>query len=439
MKKRVLVSTVECWSSFNSATTASTFMSLFNSWNVESLASIYFRDDEPSSRQCCYYFEISESAIIKSHFNPAIKTGTLYKNSNIVPSEKNKKQIDESRKIYKNVGAKRNYLMLWIRELLWFTGKWKSKELDEFLDTYKPEIVIFGMEGYVYFNRVNRYIVNKTGAKAIGFFWDDNFTYLQRKKSLGFLIHRCLQRRSLRKLASVCDAFFAISPKTKREADEFFGIDCEIITKPVDCSRPCVDNIKERANHISVVYTGNLKIGRLDALEVISKVLIDNPELEKYFKFNIYSSTVITEDRLKSFSRAIHFCGSVPSYEVDKIQENADVLLLLEDITGDNQKIARLSFSTKVTDYLAKGKCIIAVANESVASTEYLKQNNCALCVSNEYEIKECLIRLLKDRELMKQMGEMAFSVAKKNHSRDVIEEKLYKVLERIQYENSND
>ena len=321
--------------------------------------------------------------------------------------------------------------MLWIRDFLWFTGKWRSKELDEFLDMYKPEIIIFGMEGYRYFNLINRYIIRKTGAKGIGFFWDDNFTYLQRKKTPGFLINRYLQRKSLKKTASMCDAFFAISPKTKKEADEFFGIDCEIITKPVECESLRSSEI-EKTDPIKVVYTGNLKIGRLDALRVISDVLINNPELEKKYEFKIYSSTVIPEKTIKHFSKSIHFCGSVPAYEVSHIQEKASVLLLLEDIIGDNQKIARLSFSTKITDYLAKGKCIIAVANENIASTEYLKQNNCALCVSNFDEIKVCLRNLLEDKELMEKMGMTALSVAKKYHSREVIENKLRKVLERL-------
>lgn len=431
MKKKVLVSTIDCWSLFNSATTANTFMSLFKNWDTDKLASIYFRDDKPSSKQCCCYFELSENAIIKSHFNPRIKTGTLYDNSEIVISEKNQKQIDETKRIYQKYSGKSNYFLLWMRELLWLTGKWRSKELDDFLDIYKPEIIVFGMEGYGYFNLINRYIIKRTGAKAIGFFWDDNFTYLQCKKTVGFLIYRFFQRRSLKKTAAMCDAFFAISPKTKKEADDFFGINCGIITKPAECDT--VINCKNEYDiPIKVVYTGNLKIGRLDALRIISNVLKENSDLEKQFEFNIYSSTEISESDSSGFSNSIHFCGSVPSYEVDEIQDKANVLLLLEDITGNKQNIARLSFSTKITDYLSKGKCIIAVANENVASTEYLKQNNCALCASSADEIKECLKRLINEKDLIEMMGMAALSVAKKNHSREVVENKLFDVIERL-------
>lgn len=69
---------------------------------------------------------------------------------------------------------------------------------------------------------------------------------------------------------------------------------------------------------------------------------------------------------------------------------------------------------------------------QAVASTEYLKQNNCALCVSTSDEIKACFRSLLEDKDLMKRMGTAALSVAKKNHSREVIENRLYEVLERL-------
>lgn len=436
MEKKILISTVDCWSVFNSANTASTFMSLFKNWKQDNLASIYFRDDVPSSDQCCLYFEISESAIIKSVLIPKVKTGTLYCGSRIIVARRNKKQIEETQSRYRKFSFRRNYLLIWLRELLWLVGKWRSKELNQFLEEFKPDIIIFGMEGYRYFNRINRYIIKKTGAKAIGFFWDDNFTYLQKKRTLGFLINRFLQRRSLKKTVAMCDAFFAISPKTKKEADNFFGIKCDILTKPVDYITKDVCEV-ERLGVIKVVYTGNLKIGRLDALQVISDVLVKNPDLEEKFSFEIYSSTEVPDRIKENMSKEIHFHGSVPLYEIPGIQKTADVLLLLEDITGDNQKIARLSFSTKIVDYLAQGKCILAVANPEVASTEYLKEHDCAICVDSAENIKVSLKRLVDSPDIIRRMGDNAIRIAKENHSRKVIENRLFKAIERIYYEDS--
>ena len=57
---------------------------------------------------------------------------------------------------------------------MWLMGHWKSLELCEFLDDFKPDIIIYGMEGYCYFHRIVRYALKYTGATGIGFFWDDN-------------------------------------------------------------------------------------------------------------------------------------------------------------------------------------------------------------------------------------------------------------------------
>ena len=51
-------------------------------------------------------------------------------------------------------------------------------------------------------------------------------------------------------------------------------------------------------------------------------------------------------------------------------------MLFAEAVDGEAAKISRLSFSTKLTDYFASGKCIFAVGNEDTAPMEYLKNED---------------------------------------------------------------
>ena len=44
-----------------------------------------------------------------------------------------------------------------------------------------------------------------------------------------------------------------------------------------------------------------------------------------------------------------------------EIQENADVVVFVESLEKEHRLVARLSFSTKLTDYFASGKCIFAL------------------------------------------------------------------------------
>ena len=161
--------------------------------------------------------------------------------------------------------------MLLARELLWKLGNWKTKELDAFLDEFKPDIILHGMDGYIHMNRLVRYAQKRTGAKAIGYIWDDNFTYKQSKK-IGYKVYRYFQRKSLKKLAKQTETFFAITPKTKQEADEFFNIDCTLLSKPLNAD-PIAENYEMLNKPLKMLYTGNLLIGRDKTLAKLSLVL----------------------------------------------------------------------------------------------------------------------------------------------------------------------
>lgn len=430
MDKKILIVTMDCFSKYNSATTANTFEALFKNYNPENVASLYLREEIPSGSACSKYFQISENAVIKSTVKCKIKTGKLYQADNIDVSSDDKENIQKTKDRYKKHGVKRNGLLLFAREFLWKVGKWKSKELNEFLDSFKPEIIIFGMEGYLYFQRVVRYVIKRTGAKGVGFFWDDNFTFLQRAKTPAFLLSRAIQRKSLKKTAKLTQGFFAISDKTKREADEFFKINSTVITKPVDLfpySPPTFNGDK-----IKIVYTGNLKIGRFESLKLISEVLDKNPNFSNKVSLDVYSSTFIPENQIKNLNSAISFKGAISSEKVSDIQKSADVLLLLEDVLKKWKNFPRLSFSTKLTDYLGQGKVILSIGLPSLASSEYLKQNDCAIIASNICEIEKAFYDITENREKLLYYAKNSYETAVRNHSREMIESRFYGKLENL-------
>ena len=427
LNKKILFITMDCWSSYNSATTANTFASLSENYDSNQMASLYLREEIPTSKQCCKFFSISENAVLRSVLKPNTITGKVFSRDEMSVTQRDICNIEKTKERYKKFGVKRNRILLFAREMMWLIGRWKSKELKEFLDDFKPDIVMYGMEGYCYFHRIVRYVLKSTGAKGIGYFWDDNFTYIQHKPTVGFLLHRYMQRRSLKKTVKITQDFFAISPKTKQEADEFFDINCTILTKPVDI----VMNNRSRGSNgkIKIVYTGNLKIGRLDTLKVISDVLDEERNLFDKFIFEIYSGTTIADEDIELFNEAIKFKGSIPSEQVNDVQREADVLLLIEDFQGENKLTARLSFSTKTTDYLGQGKCIFAIGNSDIASIEYLSENDCAICASSKKEIRDAMLRLINNPNLISEYGNKALQVGKVNHSRAIMEERVNKII----------
>lgn len=419
MKKRVLVCSIPCW---NKKTGSDTFSTLMEGYEVENIANLYIREDMPDSPVCHNYFRISENAVIKSVIKRGLKTGKQIVTTDTVLTDDNFVNAEITAQRYKKYGAKRNWLLIYARELLWKLGKWKTKELDEFVDEFKPNVVFFAMEGYIHFNRIVSYILKRTGAKGVGYFWDDNFTYKQSKR-LGHRIFRYFQRKSLKKISKCCSHFFAISPKTKREADEFFKVNCELLTKPIDFEN-VVFNEYVPSSPIKMLYTGKLIIGRYDTIKLIGKALNEINKDSLKIELDVYTTTQIkNKDELSPY---VHILGAIPQTEVAKVQADADVLLFVEAIDGPDVKTARLSFSTKLTDYFRSGKCIFAVGNEDVAPMEYLREEDAALVATNYDEIIDAFKKMVCNNEVICSYAEKSFMCGKRNHDKKEIQFLLF-------------
>ena len=78
LNKKILFITMDCWSSYNSATTANTFAALFKNYDSSQMASLYLREEIPTSKQCCKFFLISENAVLRSVFKPNTITGKVF-------------------------------------------------------------------------------------------------------------------------------------------------------------------------------------------------------------------------------------------------------------------------------------------------------------------------------------------------------------------------
>ncbi len=420
---KILICSVDSWNSGISASSSNTFSALFSQYKPENLANVYIREELPDSKVCSRFFQISEQRVIKSLLKPSAKTGKEVFATEEV-SREDEKTLEKSRELYSKNRAKRSYIKLFIREIIWFLGKWNSRELNDFLEDFDPDIVVFSMEGYIHFNRICRYIVKKTDAKAIAYFWDDNFTYKQLSNNFGYLALRFFQRKSLKKLSKYVNKFWAIAPKTKKEADEFFGIESVLLTKPADMPQRDFSALEVAEKPFKIIYTGNLAIGRASTIVALSKAIDSvNGGGEQLFELDVYTPTALLPEEEKEIGRATRIHPPVPMEEVAKIQEKADILLFAEDIDGPLSKKARLSFSTKITDYLRSGKCIFALGNEDTAPMEYFIETDSAICVTAKAEMENALRKIAENPQIINEYAQKAHFCGLNNHNGEKIRE----------------
>lgn len=423
--KKILIISISAW---NSKVGADTWPTLMGGLNPDNIANISLREETPDSLVCNNYFVLSENKVIKSIFKREIKTGKRVERG--VPKENNSNDLAEHNLRYQKMSRKRGLWGLLAREIIWKLGKWKTKELDEFIDSFKPDVILYSMDGYIHFNRICRYVKEKTKGKSIGFFVDDNFTYKQTNR-FGLKIFRYFQRGSLKKLAKQTDAFWAITDMTKKEADEFFGINCTIVTKPL--TRETVYKDWQINDPIRVLYTGNLQIGRDRSLIKVVKALKEINQEKILFQVDVYTKTSLSEQVKNQLSCG--FCvlhNPVPQSEVLKKQEQADILLFLEDVDGPDAKKARLSFSTKITDYLSSGKCIFAVGCMDTAPMQYFLDNQAAILATNSIEMVEKFKAILENPELLAGYARRACKCGIKNHKKENVLKIVHESIEQL-------
>lgn len=418
MNKRILVTSIPSW---NQKTGSDTLSSLFASFDSSDLSNIYISGDIPDSPVCSRYFHIDEISVVKSVIKRNIKTG---KEVNAIafpnlttPATQNK------------IKVKRLRIFLWARELAWKLGCWKTDELNAFLDDIHPEVLVFPIENYPYFNRLNQYIIDRCKPqKVIGYLWDDNFSYKQEPYNIFFKVERFFRRIRIRRLVESCTDVFAISPKMKEECDKEFNINSILLTKPIYSQESF--NEFEVSTPIRILYTGKLVIGRERTIaKLVSAIKQINVHGQKVV-LDIYTQTNLSDKIRKQIDSpgCCNLYAPVPQYEVLRLQKEADVLLFAESLSNNNLT-ARLSFSTKLTDYFAAGKCIWAIGNADLGPIDYIKTEQAGFVSSNDSEIKAVLNKIVNNPDLVISMAKQGYQCGKKNHDYKTITSKLKSII----------
>jgi hypothetical protein len=175
-----------------------------------------------------------------------------------------------------------------------------------------------------------------------------------------------------------------------------------------------------------------LLIGRFDSVIAVSNAMKRINQEDARVELDIYSGSYISQEDKQALSEHVHLKGVTSQENVLHLQKQADVLLFAEAMSGENSQIARLSFSTKLTDYFCSGKCILAVGAKDVAPMEYLASEQAALCASTEEEIYLQLKKLTEDPALIGKIAENAYRCGQNKHSREKIDDIIKRTFAKI-------
>lgn len=388
---------------------------LFKYWDPDRVAHIYTRSNFPNTPVCNKFFQISENAIIRSVLNRKPVGKEVY-NGQRAESKGDTRAIESEKKLYNYAHKEKSWFLTCLRELVWKLGNWKTKALLDYVKEVDPDVYFIPIYGVAYMAWLQLYIIQKCPRPYVCFITDDNYSYMACRKNPWAWLHRYILRKGVKKLAKNCNEIFVITKTQAKDMDDIFGTKSIVLTKGIDYSKLTFDE-RIPNSPIKMVYTGNLLIGRAASLIVISEALKEINKDGVKITLDIYTPTELDKQTtmlLNSNGCIKH--PPVPKEKVSQIQRDADIVVFVESLEKEHKFDARLSFSTKLTDYFASGKCIFAIGDKSIAPIQYLEEYDCAITCS-DYDLVEQQLRMLIDNPMkIMEYGRKAFNTGKMNH-----------------------
>lgn len=424
---RILIITRGVWK--DSEGTSSTLTNFFKGYDRDKIAEIYIETKQPQTVCCSRFFQISEYSLIKKIFLPKTKTGFDFRNDSEFVT--NEEVSNKEARTMNWVRRHRSYLFIWLRELLWSFNGWQTKELRDFIQEFNPDMIWMDGSPRILMNRLHQYVKKVSGKPSTLFLMDDVYTYPRTWNLLELLYYKKL-RSLVRKNVACSDKVFVASPKMKEEYDKTFNIDSYFIAKGADFSQ--IQPIGTTPHKgIKLVYLGQVYCGRIYTLIRLVEILKKKNEEGVDFHLSIYTNNYIPPKELEKVQveGVSEVLDVVPYSELGKVMEENDILLFVETFEEKYKNLARLSFSTKIVDYLASGKCIFAIGPGEIAPIRYFNDNEVAFVASKPDEIEKKIDEMITEQS-RQEIASRSFEFAKKEHDINDLHNRLYKIFENI-------
>lgn len=396
-----------------------TMAAFFNGWDRENIAQLYFHTESPNSNICKRYFRVTDFDVIEAIFKFK-KPGTILDEHDIKMNTSSTR-VDTGIKsdIYK-AGKKRKPYMYFIRNLIWGTNKWKTKELINWIDDFKPDVVFYAAGDYSFSIKIALEISKLKSIPMVVYFGDDYYFCNTQRGSLLNWFNRKIYKSEFLNMFSYLSYFIAASDKMQRKYSAVFNTPGYTILTSTEARQMASSHDK-----IKVSYIGNMGLDRWKPLVEIGKCLKNMGQVLDVYSDENRKSVI---EQLNA-GNGIKFHGVVPSSEVKEIIKSSTIVIHVESMDRINREKTRYSMSTKIAESLGSGVCLFAYGPEDVSSIEYLVKNDAACVVTDRNELQNKLQEILKYKELRAKYVKNALKLVTTLHNFDTNKQLFYQII----------
>jgi len=420
---RILIISSTTWDDANSF--GNTFSNLFGSMENVEIYNIACRHGVSDNKVVRASVQLTDRSVLKSiyklKFDPCREVPTI--------ARADKMNSEISAKARKN----RHTISFIIRDAIWKLGRWKnSKTLNKFLEEASPDVIYLPIYSSPYMCDIQEHIIKKLNVPTVGHISDDVYSFPPKLSPLA-RSYRKKTRKKVRSLINRCEYLEVFAENMQSEYQEEFSKPCYLVGKGVypreiEMVRTCVPD----GSPLRFVYTGNIGDDRYKSLaqigEKISQVFEPGSAV-----LDIYSATPLNSEMSRALnSPFIEFHGAIPKNEVRSVQSNADFLVHVEGFSPNAVFSAKMSFSTKIIDYMIMSKPIFAFGPEEVNSIAVLKKYSLGIVSSSDEELAFNLNNVASKNVNYERLTENVKKYLHKNRNISFVQKDIYQRMVRL-------
>ena len=308
--------------------------------------------------------------------------------------------------------TKHRSLMNWLRPCaeLWSANFPLRRILTRQLHELRPDCV-YALLGNYHLTKTVYLTCSRLGLPLFTHVTDDFVTAQYEGMQLKSTM-QTLSDRWFRKAIKYSGGLAAISPLMAEEFEERYDRKWTWYTTGINPAE-YDPTPRQPDGTIRLVYSGNLTLERWQTLRTLALALqaLSQQRLPPV-KLSVYAP----ENHLRAYQSALavpgitELCGWKQPHELPKVFHNSDILVHSESFSPGIAAYTRLSFSTKLSQYMMAGRCLLAVGPAEAGSLRMIARVGAGI-VTNEAEpkaIARAIERLIRDpvqRQLFADRG----------------------------------
>lgn len=377
----------------NNNNNSKTVRSFFCGVKAEDMAMLYMESfSEVDYGFCDSFYRVTDQDVIHSITNLSFKTH----NTHPVQKPKTTQRDDIMKK-----ASKRQVVLRVFREMAWKLHTWDSKELNEWVKEQKPDIIFSLFGNNLFVHDIVTTISKRYKIPFVCYYTDDYVLNCFNKSFFG-RIHWWMSKRTYRRSMRYASKCYVIGEKMRKDYSRVFGREFGMLGNCIDFAKfkdfqpRKIDTNKK----IVISYVGGVHLNRWQSVCELGRIVKEiNDRLQWQLEIDVYSMEIEEKVKEELANNGVFFKGSLDSQGVMRVLESSDFLLHVESFDEINRVFVRYSISTKISEYFASKRYILAYGPSDVASIELLRDNNfgCVLTeLDSEQEKKDKIIAAVK-------------------------------------------